>query len=335
MKILVTGAAGFIGFHTVKKMVSLGYNVVGIDNINNYYETTLKKDRLKILGISTAEIPENELLQSTSFTNFRFAKIDIRDFNTLLSLFINEKFDKVCHLAAQAGVRDSINNPNVYLENNIDGFLNVLECCRKGCKALIYASSSSVYGNAQTYPLKEDANTDGPENVYAVTKKVNELLAFTYKDLYQIESIGLRFFTVYGPWGRPDMAPMLFADAIYHQKPITVFNYGDLYRDFTYIDDIVNGIECVVKADNKKLKPVYNIGNSNPIKLSIFIKVLEDEIGIKAIQQLTGMQLGDVYKTFADISALKADFNYVPTTNLNTGIKEFVKWYCSYYHTNQ
>jgi UDP-glucuronate 4-epimerase len=331
MKILVTGAAGFIGFHTVKKMISLGYEVVGIDNINNYNETDLKKARLQALGINTTVITDNQFLLSTSYSNFKFAKIDIRDIDILQALFKNEKFDKVCHLAAKAGVRSSIKEPTTYLENNIDGFLNVLECCRLGCKTLIYASSSSVYGNAKTYPLKEDANTDYPENVYAVTKKVNELLAYTYRDLYQVESVGLRFFTVYGPWGRPDMAPMLFADAIYNKKPITVFNYGDLYRDFTYIDDIVKGIECVIASQSKTLQPIYNVGNSNPIKLSTFIEVLENEIGIKAIQELTEMQLGDVYKTFADISALKADFNYAPTTDLSTGIKKFVDWYISYY----
>ncbi|MEI9956362.1 MAG: NAD-dependent epimerase/dehydratase family protein [Ferruginibacter sp.] len=270
--------------------------------------------------------------KAISFPQFKFAKIDIRDIDTLKLLFAKEKFDKVCHLAAKAGVRHSTKDPNSYLDNNIEGFLNILECCRTDCKNLVYASSSSVYGNATTYPLKEDANTDNPENVYAVTKKVNELLAFTYRDLYQVESVGLRFFTVYGPWGRPDMAPMLFADAIYHKKPITVFNYGNLYRDFTYIDDIVKGIECVIKSD-KKLRPIYNVGNSNPIKLSTFIEVLENEIGIKAIQELTEMQLGDVYKTFADVSALKADFDYTPATGLNTGIKEFVKWYISYYST--
>jgi UDP-glucuronate 4-epimerase len=332
MKILVTGAAGFIGFHTVNKLVSQGHDVTGLDNINDYYEVQLKLDRLEQLGITGIMDKPAELTPSTVFPNFKFTKLDITDEEGLLSLFKAQKFDKVCNLAAQAGVRHSLENPLAYINSNIIGFLNILEACRQtGCKQLVYSSSSSVYGNAIKYPFVENDITDQPESIYAATKKTNEMMAFTYRRLYGLESTGLRFFTVYGPWGRPDMAPMLFASALLQQKPIKVFNNGNLYRDFTYVDDVVEGISRVLSADEKNLKLVYNIGKGAPVKLMEFINMLEYETGTKAVCHFEKMQAGDVFTTYADVTALKTDLDYKPGTTLNEGIEKFIKWYKAYY----
>jgi len=332
MKILVTGAAGFIGFHAVSKLIDLGHEVTGLDNINDYYDVKLKLDRLEQLGIKVTPDNEGVLIKSTLHPNLAFIKQDITDAAELLALFKEHQFDKVCHLAAQAGVRYSLENPRSYINSNIVGFLNILEACRlHGCKHLIYSSSSSVYGNAIKYPFVENDITDQPESIYAATKKTNEMMAFTYRKLYGLESTGLRFFTVYGPWGRPDMAPMLFAKALLHQKPIQVFNNGNLYRDFTYVGDVVEGVVRILAADAKKLKLVYNIGKGSPVRLMEFINVLEYEIGTKAICHFEKMQAGDVFTTYADVTALKTDLDYTPNTTLNEGIEKFIKWYKAYY----
>jgi UDP-glucuronate 4-epimerase len=332
MKILITGAAGFIGFHAVIKLLGLGHEVIGLDNLNDYYDVKLKFDRLEQLGIAEETAQLGALAQSNCHKGFRFIKQDIMDAEGLLVLFKEHQFDKVCNLAAQAGVRYSLENPMSYINSNIVGFLNVLEACRlHGCKHLVYSSSSSVYGNAIKYPFVENDITDQPESIYAATKKTNEMMAFAYHKLYGLESTGLRFFTVYGPWGRPDMAPMLFANALLHQKPIKVFNNGNLYRDFTYVDDVVEGIVRIMMTDEKKLKSVYNIGKGSPVKLMEFINVLEYEIGTKAVCHFEKMQAGDVFTTYADVTALKTDLDYKPDTTLHEGIEKFIKWYKGYY----
>lgn len=347
MKILITGTAGFIGFHLAKRLLELGNSVVGIDNINDYYEVDLKYARLAESGISIDKIIDSEnhpefvpittgIIQSTKYPGYRFAKIDITDSEKLTQLFETEKFDIVCNLAAQAGVRYSLENPQAYISSNLVGFGNILEACRHfTIKHLVYASSSSVYGNSRKMPLSVDDRVDNPVSLYAATKKSNELMAHTYSHLFGIQTTGLRFFTVYGPWGRPDMAPILFANAIIKGKPIKVFNNGNLERDFTYIDDIVEGVVRVIDKsfENKPENPyaIYNIGNGNPIKLMDFIETMENSLGKKAIKEYLPMQPGDVYKTFADVTQLKEKFGYCPSTKLNAGISKFVKWYRNYY----
>jgi len=285
MKIFVTGAAGFIGFHTVNQLLKNGHSVVGLDSINNYYSVDLKYDRLKEAGIQQEYIKENTFVKSIKYPLYKFIKLNLESKKDLDSIFETEKFDRVCHLAAQAGVRYSLENPYAYINSNITGFLNILEACRHyGTGHLIYASSSSVYGMNDKVPFSEDDRVDMPVSLYAVTKRANELMAFTYAKLYGIPSTGLRFFTVYGPWGRPDMAPMLFAHSIIQGKPINVFNGGNLKRDFTYIDDIVNGIIKVLesnKSESKTLSNIYNIGCSSPIDLMDFINIMEGIIGKK------------------------------------------------------
>ena len=333
MKILVTGASGFIGFHLSQHLLKCGHSVVGIDNLNNYYDVSLKKDRLKILR-------ENSL--------FFFEKGDIANKTFLESTFKKYQFEKVINLAAQAGVRYSIENPNAYIESNIVGFINILECCRNNnVKHLVYASSSSVYGANETMPFSVHDNVDHPLSLYAATKKSNELMAHTYSHLYNLPTSGLRFFTVYGPWGRPDMALFMFTKAILNGDPINVFNHGNMMRDFTYIDDIVNGI---FKVSNKVPTPneqwsgltpdpgtsmapwkIYNIGNSNPVKLMDFIKAIEISTGKKAILNKMPMQPGDVPSTYADVESLKNDVGYMPNTDINEGVESFVKWYREYY----
>lgn len=339
MKILVTGAAGFIGFHTVHMLCGAGDQIVGLDNINDYYDTALKFGRLAASGIEREKIREKEPVQSTVYPDYRFIKADICDKDFIDGLFATEKFDVVCHLAAQAGVRYSLENPYAYIESNILGFLNVLEACRHNpVKHLVYASSSSVYGTNAKIPYNEQDRTDNPVSLYAATKKSNEMMAHAYAHLYDIPVTGLRFFTVYGPWGRPDMAPFLFTKAILNGQPIRVFNHGKLSRDFTYIDDIVRGIVSVLHSDpknrggRKDTARVYNIGNGQPVPLTGFIETLERVIGREAIKEMTDMQPGDVEITYADTTSLDADFGYKPDTPVELGLRKMVDWYLEFYN---
>lgn len=332
--ILVTGAAGFIGYHLCEKLISLGYKVVGLDNINEYYDINLKMARLKNLGIN--EVNENKISVSQKHgDNFHFIKINLEDQVQLPLLFKEYEFDIVCNLAAQAGVRYSIEEPMAYVESNIVGFMNLLECIRhNNVQKLVYASSSSVYGNKTKVPFDTNDKVDEPISLYAASKKANELMAHTYSHLFEIETIGLRFFTVYGPWGRPDMAMFLFTDAILNDKPIKVFNGGELYRDFTYIDDIINGlIQTIVnESTTRKKYSIYNLGNGNPVKLTDFISAIEECIGKKAIKDNLPIQQGDVSKTWADISEFKRDYDYVPARDVNYGIVKFIEWFKGYYN---
>lgn len=313
MKILVTGCCGFIGYHLSKKLLNLNHTIIGIDNMNDYYDVSMKEKRLKELEV---------------FENFVFYRNDICHYDFLYSVFEKNNFDLVINLAAQAGVRYSIENPFVYIQSNLVGFANILECCRNfNIERLIYASSSSVYGNSDDIPFKEDAKTDKPVSLYAATKKSNEVLAECYSKLYGFQCTGLRFFTVYGPNGRPDMSPFLFTNSIYNEKPIQVFNNGNMLRDFTYVDDIVNGIVSIV---NKKLKykhNIYNIGCSEPVNLMDFIKEIERCLGKKANIIFKEMQKGDVVKTYADTTKLEKDFGYKPSIKLKDGIERFIKWW--------
>ncbi len=332
MNILVTGSAGFIGYHLIKGLASSSHQIIGIDNINSYYDINLKYARLADCGIQN--IRPGELVQSHKFSNYRFIQEDIADKKHLDALFEKQRFDLVVNLAAQAGVRYSISNPYEYAHSNLTGFLNLLEACRNfSCKRLIYASSSSVYGETQQVPFRESQQVDHPVSFYAATKKSNELMAYTYSHLFHFQTIGLRFFTVYGPWGRPDMAPMLFADAMTKQKTIKVFNSGNLYRDFTYIDDIIKGIiNMIQKPTNDTQAHIYNIGRGKPMKLLDFIDILEQKIGFTALKEFVGMQQGDVSITYADTTLLEKDYDYSPATDLEEGIQSFTDWYRSYYH---
>lgn len=349
MKILVTGSAGFIGFHLTKKLLERGDNVVGIDNINNYYDVNLKYARLAETGIDKDAVSWNKRITSTKYPNYNFIRMNLEDKEAIQNLVLNEQFDNICHLAAQAGVRYSLENPYAYIDSNIVGFLNILEAARdSNIKHLVYASSSSVYGGNTKMPLSTADSVDHPISLYAATKKSNELMAHVYSHLFNIPTTGLRFFTVYGPWGRPDMALFLFTKSILENKPIQVFNYGNMTRDFTFIDDIIEG---VVKVIDKPAKPtmdanpdpsssniapykVYNIGNSSPVKLLDYIEAIENELGKKAIKEFLPMQPGDVPYTEADVSDLVRDFGYKPTTKVQDGIKEFIKWYKNFYNIN-
>lgn len=334
MKILVTGTAGFIGSYLAKNLLEQGHEVTGIDNINDYYSPELKYARLKKAGISDESSQWHKKVQSSEYHGYSFVRMDLESKKELSELFEQEQFDMVCNLAAQAGVRYSIENPDAYISSNITGFMNILEACRHNkVKHLVYASSSSVYGNSKKMPLSVADPVDNPISLYAATKKSNELMAFTYSHLYGIPTTGLRFFTVYGPWGRPDMAYFLFTKAILEGNPIKVFNNGDLYRDFTYIDDIINGIVNVLHGIPEGQPPykIYNIGNSSPVRLMDFIKTIEDSLGMEAIKDFREMQPGDVYKTFADVSDLEKDFSYHPDTPIEDGIRKFVNWYLDYY----
>jgi UDP-glucuronate 4-epimerase len=348
MKILVTGTAVFIGYHLAKKLLERGDIVIGLDNINDYYDVNLKYARLNELGIDKNHLEENKLVSSKAYPNHKFVKMDLSDTNSIYKLFESEKFDAVCNLAAQAGVRYSIENPHAYIDSNIKGFMNILEACRHNdIKNLSYASSSSVYGLNKSQPFKTSDHTDHPISLYAATKKSNEMMAHTYSHLYNISTTGLRFFTVYGPWGRPDMAPMLFADAILNNRAIKVFNHGNMSRDFTYVSDIVDGIIKVIdnpakssqnfSAENPSpdISPapyrIYNIGNNSPVQLLDFIETLENKIGIEAKKNFLPMQAGDVVSTYADTNDLIKDFDYKPDTKLADGISEFVKWYKEFY----
>lgn len=332
-KILITGSAGFIGFHLTEALLRRGYKVVGLDNINDYYDTKLKLARLQENGILSDEISWGSEVQSQKFPNYRFVRANLEDQETLLKLCQKEKFDMVINLAAQAGVRYSLENPMAYIESNILGFANILECCRScSIQRLLYASSSSVYGNSVEVPFSVKSKTDNPISLYAATKKSNELMAYTYSHLYNIQTIGLRFFTVYGPWGRPDMAMFLFTDAILNGRPIKVFNNGELSRDFTYIDDIVKGILLIVedrKAEEKY--ELFNIGNSRPIRLLQFIEEIEQAIGVEAERIMMPMQPGDVHQTWADVKELSDRYGYNPGFSVREGVQNFVQWYKEYY----
>jgi UDP-glucuronate 4-epimerase len=332
-KILVTGAIGFIGYHLTERLLKEGYSVVGIDNINSYYDVRLKYAKLPILGIEEDSIWPNVSYQSTKHNNFKFVKLDIKDRYNLEKLFETERFDIVCNLAAQAGVQYSIKDPHTYIENNITGFINIIDACRQNkIEHFVYASSSSVYGNREDVPFKETNNVDNPISLYAASKKSNELIAHSYSHLFDLKTTGLRFFTVYGPWGRPDMAPYIFVKRISEGKSITVFNNGNMERDFTYVDDIVEGVYKVIQGnsttDNYK---IYNIGNSNPVNLNDFIHTIENVVGKKAIIEYKPMRAGDVVRTYSDISNLQNDYNYYPTFDVIKGITSFIEWYNNYH----
>lgn len=346
--ILVTGAAGFIGFHTINNLIKQGFTVVGIDNINDYYDVNLKYARLAEAGIyaidetkytggiqrNYSRIEFDTPIISIINSNYTFVRLNLEDKSTILSLFSKYKFNYVVNLAAQAGVRYSIDNPDVYIQSNIVGFMNVLEACRYNpVEHLVYASSSSVYGNSDQFPYATSAIINDPESLYAATKATNELLANTYHNLYGIPVTGLRYFTVYGPWGRPDMALMLFTKAIIEGNPIDVFNGGELQRDFTFIDDIVEGtIKVLLNLDKIKYKKnVFNIGNGAPVKLLDFIQYIEQNLGKKAKQNKMLMQAGDVKITFADTKDLVSTINYKPKVNLKDGIEKFMDWYKKFY----
>jgi len=347
-KVLVTGTAGFIGFHLAKRLVERGDEVVGLDCINDYYNVNLKYSRLDLAGINKEKINYGKFVQSVKFENYRFIQLKLEDREGILKLFQEEKFDKVCNLAAQAGVRYSLQNPFIYIDSNIVGFINILEGCRQnGVKHLAYASSSSVYGLNESMPFSTHDNIDHPISLYAASKKSNELMAHAYSYLFGLPTTGLRFFTVYGPWGRPDMALFLFTKAILEGKPIDVFNNGNMMRDFTYIDDIVEGVVRVIDnpaKQNSKWNPkspepstsiapfkVYNIGNSNPIRLLDFINAIERELGKTAQKNFLPMQAGDVPATWANVEDLVEDLGYKPETKVQEGIKRFVEWYRAYY----
>lgn len=328
-KVLVTGALGFIGYHLTEKLLAEGYEVVGIDVINSYYDIRLKYAKLPVLGIGADTIWPNVVHQSSKHPNFKFSKVDISDRYYLEKLFDEEKFDTVCNLAAQAGVQYSIANPHTYISNNITGFVNIIDACRHhGVKHFVYASSSSVYGDRDDVPFRETDNVDNPISLYAASKKSNELMAHSYSHLFNLKTTGLRFFTVYGPWGRPDMAPYIFVKNILEGNQITVFNKGNLERDFTYVLDIVDGVFRVIDGNpDNNLYEVYNIGNSNPVNLNDFIHTIEKAVGKKAIIKYMPLREGDVKRTYSDVTKLRNDYGYEPKVNIEEGIGKFVEWY--------
>ena len=324
MKIIVTGTAGFIGMHVAKSLLERGDEILGIDSINNYYDISLKKDRLK---------------QLSNYKNFLFKKTNIENNVDMKYIFKSFQPEKVIHLAAQAGVRYSMINPHAYIDNNISGFINILEMSQiYNIKHLVYASSSSVYGQNKDVPFLEESNTDKPMSLYGATKKANELMAHSYSSIYKLPTTGARLFTVYGPWGRPDMAPMLFTKAIKSNNKIDVFNDGNMIRDFTYIDDIVEGLIKLndkiptMQSEQEIPHKIFNLGNSKPVKLNDFIKILEKNLGIKAKKNFVEIQKGDVISTQADTSKLKKWINFTPSTNLEKGLKLFIEWYLKYYN---
>jgi len=353
MKILVTGTAGFIGSTLALKLAQRGDEVVGVDNINDYYDRRVKYGRLQRDGIISnledgKNIEYNTPLTSSKYLNLKFIKLNLEDRENLFKLFESEKFDAVCNLAAQAGVRYSLVNPYAYIDSNIIGFINILEGCRNfGVKNLSYASSSSVYGLNDKLPFSTEDSVDHPISLYASTKKSNELMAHTYSHLYNISTTGLRFFTVYGPWGRPDMALFLFVKAALENKPIDVFNYGKMLRDFTYIDDIVEGVIRVIDNPAKPDKnwketkrvststapyKVYNIGNNNPVELMAFIEAIENKLGKKIEKNMMPIQAGDVPATYADVTDLVEDLGYKPETPIQEGIDKFIDWYLEFFN---
>ena len=349
MKVLVTGTAGFIGFYTALKLLQRGHQVVGLDSINDYYDVNLKYGRLKECGIDKSDIEYGSLIQSTTYSDYRFIKLQLEDKESLNTIFNTERFDAVCNLAAQAGVRYSLENPDAYINSNIVGFMNLLEACRhNNVRNLSYASSSSVYGLNECMPFSTSHGTNHPVSLYAATKKSNELMAHTYAHLYGIQCTGLRFFTVYGPWGRPDMAPFIFTKAAFHGDTIKVFNNGKMKRDFTYIDDIVEGVVRVIEnpcsgdsewtgkapdpTSSSAPYKVYNIGNSQPVELMTFIEAIEKAAGVAIEKDFQPIQPGDVVATYADVSGLEQNFAYRPTTSVVDGIQKTVDWYKQFYN---
>lgn len=348
MKILITGTAGFIGFFLAKRMIAEGYDVVGLDNINDYYDVRLKFARLEQTGILQQEIMDGKCISSRIYPNYRFIKLDLENEHALHQLFEAERFDYICHLAAQAGVRYSLQNPYAYIQSNIVGFMHLLEMARRfPVKHFVYASTSSVYGLNARMPLSPHQPADHPISLYAATKKSNEMMAHSYSHLFGIPTTGLRFFTVYGPWGRPDMALFLFTRNMLADKPIQVFNRGEMIRDFTYVEDIVEGVKRIIEYpasghpqwDAQHPDPacssapyrIYNIGNSNPVKLMDYIHAIEKALGKKAKLDLLPMQPGDVYATHADVSDLEQAVHYRPSTSVEEGVRKFVEWYRSFY----
>ena len=315
---IVTGSAGFIGFHLSLKLLNNGYQVIGIDNLNSYYDVNLKKDRNKILK---------------SYKGYKFKKIDIKNYKELESVFKKKNFECIINLAAQAGVRYSLINPKSYIDNNILGFFNVIDLAKKyKVKKIIYASTSSIYGIQKKFPIKENFDTNNPIQLYAATKKSNEVIAASYSKLYNINTIGLRFFTVYGPWGRPDMALFKFTKNILKGKPIDVFNKGKHTRDFTFVDDIVDGIIKIIKKRKKVMgSSIYNIGNGKKVSLMDYIKLIEKNLNKKAKKNFLPLQKGDIIKTHSSTKLLKKDFGYIPKTSVSHGVKKFINWYLSYY----
>lgn len=357
MKILVTGTAGFIGSHLAIKLLNRGDTVVGLDNINDYYDQRVKYGRLVRSGIINKlqdgeEISYGKLMTSSTNENYKFIKLNLEDKEAMMQLFKQEKFDAVCNLAAQAGVRYSLTNPDAYMDSNIIGFMNILEACRhNNVKNLSYASSSSVYGLNEELPFSTNHNVDHPISLYAASKKSNELMAHTYSHLFGISTTGLRFFTVYGPWGRPDMALFLFTKAALEGEKIDVFNHGEMLRDFTYIDDIVEGITRVIDNPAKKDPKwngvdgdistssapykVYNIGNNNPVKLMSFIQAIENKLGKQIEKNMMPIQAGDVPATYADVNDLVEDLGYKPSTPIQEGINKFIDWYLEFFNYDE
>ena len=351
MKILVTGTAGFIGSHLADKLIARGDEVFGLDCINDYYDIKVKYGRLARIGLAEDKIVYNKVITSTLYPNYHFVQLKLEDKDSIMELFAQQKFDAVCNLAAQAGVRYSLANPDAYINSNIVGFMNILEACRQyNVKNLCYASSSSVYGLNEELPFSTEHNVDHPISLYAASKKSNELMAHTYSHLFNISTTGLRFFTVYGPWGRPDMALFLFVKAALEGKPIDVFNNGDMLRDFTYIDDIVegvmrvidnpaekdtswNGIDGRVSTSSAPYK-IYNIGNNNPVQLMDFIEAIENKLGKKIEKNMLPLQPGDVPSTYADVTDLVEDLNYKPATPIQQGIDKFVDWYLDFFENS-
>lgn len=342
MKILITGTAGFIGFHLTKRLLRENYQIVGIDNINDYYDVNLKRDRLRETGIENPQ--KNELVTSSLDEKYRFIQANLENQQVVKDLFASENFDVVINLAAQAGVRYSLENPQTYVDSNINGFLNILEGCRHtNVSHLIYASSSSVYGANKEMPFKTTDAVDHPVSLYAASKKSNELMAHAYSHLFKIPTTGLRFFTVYGPWGRPDMALFIFTKAMLEDKPIDVFNYGKMARDFTYIDDIVEAIKKLISKAPDQNSPytseytqapyqLFNIGYGSPVKLMDFIHEIEKNLGIEADKNLMSMQRGDVPKTWADVERLQTLTGFRPEVSVEEGVKRFINWYKKYYN---
>lgn len=347
-KVLITGTAGFIGFHLAKKLLERGDQVIGLDSINDYYDLRVKYGRLEETGIKKDDIKYDRLIQSNKYSEYKFIQLQLEDADKLNALFQKEQFDSVINLAAQAGVRYSLENPRAYIDSNIIGFVNILEACRHyGVKHLSYASSSSVYGLNETRPFSVQHNVDHPISLYAASKKSNELMAHTYSHLFGLPTTGLRFFTVYGPWGRPDMALFLFTKAILNHEPINIFNNGNMSRDFTYIDDIVEGITRVNDNPPKSNEnwtgerpdpstsvapyTVYNIGNNAPVKLMDFVSIIEKCLGRTAKKNFMPMQAGDVSATYADVESLIDNLGYKPNTPLETGVSNFINWYREFY----
>lgn len=348
MKILITGTAGFIGYHLSQYLCARGYDVVGLDNINDYYDVRIKYGRLEMCGIPMSSIGYGRMIPSRKHSNYRFYRLDLQDRERINKLFKEEQLDSVCNLAAQAGVRYSLENPYAYIESNISGFFNILDACRvHGIKNFSYASSSSVYGLNKTLPFSTSDNVDHPMSLYAASKKSNELMAHSYSHLFEIPTTGLRFFSVYGPWGRPDMALFLFTKAILEDRPIDVYNNGNMMRDFTYIDDIVEGVVRVIEnpasvdpewnsvdpnpATSSSPYRIYNIGNSSPVQLMEFIEAIEKKLGKKAIKNFLPMQAGDVPAAWADTTDLEKNLSYKPSTTIEDGVSAFIDWYLEFY----